>query len=165
MPNHAKPYLPRYLHPAKANMRNNQQPSTNNPTNYNISMSSTAHASAHRQRTLKPAQTPHEITRSKRVLEPDSLPYPAAKKPKTFEFPKSQTTKQKPPPSHQQPTQHPHSVFIQPISNLIYTNPLTNVERWRLRGWTWPEAVFRVGHHEDLVEVESSRGTKGGWGI
>lgn len=43
----------------------------------------------------------------------------------------------------------------------ILTHPLTNVERWRMRGWTWPEAMYRVGNSGDegCTAPESPRGT------
>jgi hypothetical protein len=46
---------------------------------------------------------------------------------------------------------------LQPIFSAT-TRPLTNVERWRLRGWTWPEAMFRVDDNEE-VRMESPKGT------
>jgi hypothetical protein len=71
----------------------------------------------------------------------------------------TETVQQKRPNQDQKDMQHPLLNAVQPIGNLIYNNPLTNVERWRLRGWTWPEAVFRLSCDED-VEVESPGGTK-----
>jgi hypothetical protein len=90
----------------------------------------------------------------KRKHTPDAMTFPTQKKQKMPE-----TTQQKRPNQDQNDMQHPHFNPIQPIGNLIYNNPLTNVERWRLRGWTWPEAVFRTSRDED-VEVESPGGTK-----
>lgn len=46
---------------------------------------------------------------------------------------------------------------LQPIFSAT-ARPLTNVERWRLRGWTWPETMFRVDDKDD-VRLESPKGT------
>lgn len=46
---------------------------------------------------------------------------------------------------------------LQPIFGAT-NRPLTNVERWRLRGWTWPEAMVRVEDNHEL-RMESPRGT------
>lgn len=46
---------------------------------------------------------------------------------------------------------------LQPVFSAS-TRPLTNVERWRLRGWTWPEAMFRIKDNHE-VRMESPRGT------
>ena len=53
--------------------------------------------------------------------------------------------------------QTPHFGVIQPIGILAGQIPLSNVERWRLRGWRWPEAMMRWGGDE-CVEVESPMG-------
>jgi hypothetical protein len=156
--------LMRYSHP-KANMQNHDQASWRQSVNeYDIPAASAVHASPHCQMTPKQLSsilTSPKITKSKRKAAPDSLTLSTEKKQKrVVDY---QTTKQKQPASHK-PPQNAHPFFIQPTSNLIRTNPLTNVERWRLRGWTWPEAEFKVGHQEDLVEVESPQGTKEGWG-
>jgi hypothetical protein len=143
---------------AKANMQSNNQGPWRQPTNeYILAAPSTAHASPHQQTTLKqplPIQTSSNNTKSKRKATPDSLTISTQKKQKRVV--KSHTSTE----NHPEPARYTHAVFVQPISNLILTNPLTNVERWRLRGWTWPEAVFRVGDRDDLVEVESPGGTR-----
>jgi hypothetical protein len=145
-------------------MQNNNQGPCRQPTNeYILAAPSAAHASPHQRTTLKqplPIQTSSNNTKSKRKAAPDPLTISTQKKQKLAVEP--QSTKRNHQVSHQELTQNAPPAFLQPISNLIWTNPLTNVERWRLRGWTWPEAVFRVGHQEDMVEVESPRGTKEG---
>jgi hypothetical protein len=147
-------------------MQNLNQVSWRQPANeYNVPAASAGFASPHRRTVPKqppPTPTSPKITKSKRKAAPDSLTLSTQKKQKRVVG--YQTTKQKQLASHHKPTQNIHPVFIQPISNLIWTSPLTNAERWRLRGWTWPEAVFRVTHQKDLVEVESPRGTREGRG-
>lgn len=90
------------------------------------------------------------------------------KKPKTHLTiqPRKYTT---PPPQSQlnaYPPQAQVNAHPQPLStaqvSTILTHPLTNVERWRMKGWTWVEAVFRVGGQQDGGDgdgVESPRGT------
>ncbi|KAF1912196.1 hypothetical protein BDU57DRAFT_82459 [Ampelomyces quisqualis] len=46
---------------------------------------------------------------------------------------------------------------LQPVFSAT-ARPLTNVERWRMRGWTWPEAMFRVDENDE-TRMESPRGT------
>ncbi|KAF2825533.1 hypothetical protein CC86DRAFT_383400 [Ophiobolus disseminans] len=48
--------------------------------------------------------------------------------------------------------------LAQPIGISMGQIPLNNVERWRLRGWRWPEAVVRSCWNMP-EEAESPRGT------
>jgi hypothetical protein len=54
--------------------------------------------------------------------------------------------------------QTPHFGAVQPIGIKTGEIPLSNVERWRLRGWRWQEAVFRLDKAE-AADVESPTGT------
>jgi hypothetical protein len=152
----------RYSYLSPGNMPNSQHQSTHHQRNTPYSLVETAAANA----SAKPMHLQQEPNRwrldgyptksikPKRKHTLDATTFPTQKKQKMTE-----TTQKKRPNQDQNDMQHPHCNSIQPIGNLIYNNPLTNVERWRLRGWTWPEAVFRTSCDEDM-EVESPGGTK-----
>jgi hypothetical protein len=54
--------------------------------------------------------------------------------------------------------QTPHFGAVQPMGIKTGDIPLSNVERWRLRGWRWQEAIFRLDKTEP-ADVESPTGT------
>jgi hypothetical protein len=94
-------------------------------------------------------ETPTKVTRFKRKYTPSPLAV-SAKKQKLVAVNRNAD----------EPTQHPLLNPIQPLSNSIWDKPLTNIERWRMRGWMWPEAVFRMSGNNEDGEMESPRGTK-----
>ncbi|KAF2025069.1 hypothetical protein EK21DRAFT_117136 [Setomelanomma holmii] len=78
---------------------------------------------------------------------------PASKKPKVT------TQEQKINDELFRTAQTPNFGGIQPVGTKTGQIPLSNVERWRLRGWRWEEAVFGM-HDVDSGDTVSPKGTR-----
>jgi hypothetical protein len=158
-----------FVNPVKSHittflLQSSYNQSSTNPTTA-ISPPAQPQVAPHTKHPRAHAKSPHTITKpSKRKAKDDARPktkkqkkHAQSKKISDEDFRTSETQQLDMP---------------QAIGTMNAQTPLTNVERWRLRGWTWPEALMNEkveqrfgGNLDDYVEAESPTGTMFLWRI
>lgn len=154
------PHIERMQHPQPSHyVRQHPTPSSKNMFQATVTRMPQTHPSSKRKASSQLSPLISKKQKTQVTLQPHSYQPPR---------PHAET--------HSYPPQAHLNTHPQPLSTAqiftILTQPLTNVERWRLRGWTWVEAGWRVGGNQGGEErgedwergggdgSESPRGTR-----